>query len=139
MTTVEPGQVVLESGLVLVGQVPMAGAGAGTGVVVVPGTGGTPATRLADLTDVETAGAAPGHALALSADGPWRAAPLAHLHEQTNPSTVWLVAHELPFPPAAVEVHDHLGLRHYPTVTHPTASTVQLAFGFDVRGTARLS
>lgn len=67
------------------------------------------------------------------------ALPLAYRHEQAIPSSVWLVPHDLPFPPSGVEVRDHLGNPHHPIVTWPSASTVQLAFGYDVRGTARLS
>lgn len=138
--SVDPGQVLIDGAMVLVGAVPVAaGPVAGDGVIVAQPPAGSAVSRLVDLTDVEVADAAPGHALTRSVDGPWRAAAQAHLHEQTNPSTVWLISHPLPFPPAAVEVHDHLGRRHHPTLTHPSAGSVQLGFGFDVRGTARLS
>lgn len=70
---------------------------------------------------------------------PGDAVNLAHLHTQDAPSTVWLIVHTLPFPPAAVDVIDHTGVRHHPDITWPDAATVRLTFLTDVRGTARLS
>jgi hypothetical protein len=63
----------------------------------------------------------------------------SYIWEQDTPATVWLISHPLGFQPAAVEVFEHTGTRHYPQVTYPDASTVRLDFNRDVRGTARLS
>lgn len=70
---------------------------------------------------------------------PTDAADLAYLHTQVEPSTVWLITHGLAFPPAAVEVFDHLGDRHHPDVAWPSSTEVRLGFLTSVRGTARLS
>lgn len=71
---------------------------------------------------------------------PQQALPkLSHTHQQTSPSTIWVIAHGLPFQPAAVEVVDHVGRHHYPQVVYLSDLLVQLRFGRDVRGTARLS
>lgn len=64
---------------------------------------------------------------------------LAWLHTQDTPSTVWIIDHPLPFVPAAIDVTEHTGTRHFPQVSYPSPSTVQLTFSRDVRGTARLS
>lgn len=65
--------------------------------------------------------------------------PLAYLHTQTAPATVWLISHPLSFVPAGVEVFDHTGARHYPVLSYPDPSTVRCDFMTTVRGTARLS
>lgn len=110
------------------------------------------ATRLDELFDVDgAANAFTGQVLARETDGIWRpttpatggggggAGPLSFFYEQTEPSTVWLVAHDLLFIPAAYEVVDHLGDRHFPRVSVPTSNTIQLDFDTPVRGTVRLS
>lgn len=52
---------------------------------------------------------------------------------------MWLITHGLPFPPAGVEVVDHVGEHHHPVVSWPAADTVRLDFLDSIRGTARLS
>ena len=64
---------------------------------------------------------------------------LAYRHEQALSSSVWVIVHGLPFRPSGIGVVDHLGNPHYPVITWPDDTTVQLAFGYDVRGVARLS
>lgn len=58
---------------------------------------------------------------------------------QDEPSTVWLISHPLGFIPAGVEVKDHVDAQHFPIVSWPDSSTVQLNFTTPIRGTARLS
>lgn len=116
---------------------------------VVIGGGGLAAKKLDDLTDVEgaTAGAV-GQVLAKAANGMYSPATLSgtgepitlsYRHEQIDPATVWLITHGLAFDPAGVEVFDHVGARHYPTVSYPAAGQVRLDFLTPIRGIARLS
>lgn len=65
--------------------------------------------------------------------------PLSYEHDQTIPSSVWLVNHDLPFRPSGVIVYDHMDERHYPTMTYVGDSSVQMQFTVDVRGVAYLS
>jgi hypothetical protein len=65
--------------------------------------------------------------------------PLSYQYTQIEPSTVWLITHGLSFVPSGIEVVDHMGVRQYPDITHPSNTAVQLGFDTDVRGTARLS
>lgn len=108
-----------------------------------------PSWQLPDYVRTSTLGQ-PGGVATLDAEGLLTAAqrppgggpgggPGSHLYTQTEPSTVWAISHPLEFVPAGIEVFDHVGVRHYPDITWPNASTVQLAFDTVVRGTARLS
>jgi hypothetical protein len=122
----------------------------GDTITAVPiGGGSAGPMNLDDLTDVEGAAAATaGQVLTKTAAGPWSPATvtgegpptvLSYRHQQDSPSTVWLITHGLPFEPAGVEVFDHLGARHHPTVSYPSAGVVRLDFNTPVRGIARLS
>lgn len=110
------------------------------------------ATKLDELSDVAGATAGfTGQALVKQSNGQWSPAtvqggggggvtgPLSYLFEQVEPSTVWIAAHPLPFIPAAMQVEDHVGDRHFPRVSIPTSNTIQLDFDTPVRGTVRLS
>jgi hypothetical protein len=120
-----------------------------TAVQLSSGTGGGGPVALDDLTDVEGAATAtPGQVLTKTSAGPWSPATisgdgtptiLSYRHEQIDPATVWLIAHPLSFEPAAVEVFDHVGARHYPSLSYPAAGQVRLDFNTPIRGTARLS
>jgi hypothetical protein len=106
-------------------------------VVYVPGSDLAPLTARVGVLEVNDA-AQDGRLDALEAisGGPVN---LAYTHEQTTPSSVWVIEHGLSFRPGGVEVVDHLGNPHHPTVSYPTAGSVQLGFTSDVRGVVRLS
>lgn len=67
---------------------------------------------LQSLTDVEGTTAAPaGRVLTKDSDGQWRGLPLAgsnasYRHDQSTPSTVWTISHNLGRYPSSVSLHD---------------------------------
>lgn len=111
--------------------------GAGDGTVTVP-FGADLAALVGRVDAVEASDDAQDTRLAALEAGSG-AVTLSYLYTQATPSSVWVIPHGLTFQPAGIDVADHLGNPHYPIVTHSNATTVQLAFSTDVRGTARLS
>jgi len=125
MTTA--GELIVGAGVTVVGE-------AQTSTGVAPGEIAVPVESSVDLTALT--GQVDDHETRIDV---LEATPAAYTHTQVTPSTVWIIAHPLPFEPAGIEVVDHVGTQHYPLVTYPDASTVRLAFRRNVYGTARLS
>lgn len=71
--------------------------------------------------------------------GSGSAGPVAYVHTQVLPSTVWDIAHNLGFRPAGIHVVDADGDTYYPDVTYLDVNNVRLNLPESTLGTAYLS